>query len=201
MQTVLLLLLILGSLYLAFRGEKLAVWTIAIGLGLAAFQVLGNGLPTLLLSVAAVVAGVLNIRSLRRIALGRPLLKWYRLVLPPMSVMVPNSLGPGELLLHYGTDDQKALYLPRLARGEDIPAFALMNPRAGSDVGAMPDVGVVCRQQFEGKETLGFRVNWGKRRNGKQQFVQKLSCWRIWGLMISARRGMRSRVSWETLFV
>ncbi|HET7306597.1 MAG TPA: acyl-CoA dehydrogenase [Gammaproteobacteria bacterium] len=80
-----------------------------------------------------------------------------------VTVMVPNSLGPGELLLHYGTDEQKEYYLPRLATGEEIPCFALTAPTAGSDAGAIPDTGIVCKQEFEGKETLGFRVNWEKR--------------------------------------
>ncbi|MGB5591567.1 MAG: acyl-CoA dehydrogenase, partial [Gammaproteobacteria bacterium] len=80
-----------------------------------------------------------------------------------VTVMVPNSLGPGELLLHYGTDAQKSHYLPRLARGEEIPAFALTGPYAGSDAGSMPDMGVVCKEEFAGRETLGFRVNWDKR--------------------------------------
>ncbi len=86
-----------------------------------------------------------------------------RSVAAAITVMVPNSLGPGELLLHYGTEDQKSHYLPKLAHGEEIPAFALTNPHAGSDAGAMPDVGVVCRGEYQGKETLGFRVNWQKR--------------------------------------
>ncbi len=80
-----------------------------------------------------------------------------------VTVMVPNSLGPGELLMHYGTDEQKAYYLPRLASGEEIPCFALTSPLAGSDAGAMPDTGIVCREEFEGKETLGLRVSWNKR--------------------------------------
>ncbi len=80
-----------------------------------------------------------------------------------VTVMVPNSLGPGELLMHYGTDEQKNYYLPRLAKGEEIPCFALTSPYAGSDAGAMPDIGVVCKGMHEGKETLGFRVTWDKR--------------------------------------
>ena len=80
-----------------------------------------------------------------------------------VTVMVPNSLGPGELLLHYGTQEQKDYYLPRLARGEEIPAFALTGPYAGSDAGSMPDVGIVCKGEYQGRETLGFRVNWDKR--------------------------------------
>ena len=80
-----------------------------------------------------------------------------------VTVMVPNSLGPGELLMHYGTTEQKQYYLPRLARGEEIPAFALTGPWAGSDAGSMPDEGIVCKGEHKGKEVLGFRVNWEKR--------------------------------------
>jgi len=80
-----------------------------------------------------------------------------------VSVMVPNSLGPAELLLHYGTDAQKDHYLPRLARGEEIPCFALTSPYAGSDAASLTDTGIVCREMWQGKETLGFRVTWNKR--------------------------------------
>lgn len=80
-----------------------------------------------------------------------------------VSVMVPNSLGPAELLLHYGTEAQKNHYLPRLARGDDIPCFALTSPYAGSDAASIPDIGIVCKGTFEGRETLGFRVTWSKR--------------------------------------
>jgi acyl-CoA dehydrogenase len=80
-----------------------------------------------------------------------------------VTVMVPNSLGPAELLQHYGTEAQREYYLPRLARGEDIPCFALTSPNAGSDAAAMPDTGVICKGQFEGKEVLGIRLNWAKR--------------------------------------
>lgn len=79
------------------------------------------------------------------------------------TVGVPNSLGPGELLQHYGTQAQKDYYLPRLARGEEIPCFALTSPEAGSDAGAIPDVGIVCRGQFNGEEVLGMRLTWNKR--------------------------------------
>lgn len=79
------------------------------------------------------------------------------------TVMVPNSLGPAELLLHYGTDEQRQHYLPRLAAGEDIPCFALTGPLAGSDAGAMPDTGIVCRGQWNGEEVLGLRLTWEKR--------------------------------------
>ncbi|HJE62101.1 MAG TPA: acyl-CoA dehydrogenase [Alcaligenes faecalis] len=80
-----------------------------------------------------------------------------------VSVMVPNSLGPAELLLHYGTDEQKQHYLPRLADGRDIPAFALTSPWAGSDAASIPDVGIVCKGEWEGQEVLGMRVTWDKR--------------------------------------
>lgn len=79
------------------------------------------------------------------------------------TVSVPNSLGPAELLLHYGTTEQKNYYLPRLARGEEIPCFALTSPDAGSDAGAMPDTGIVCWGELEGKKTLGIRLNFNKR--------------------------------------
>jgi acyl-CoA dehydrogenase len=80
-----------------------------------------------------------------------------------ITVMVPNSLGPAELLLHYGTRKQKEHYLPRLARGEEIPCFALTSPSAGSDAASMSDTGVVCKAEFKGKKTLGLRLNWNKR--------------------------------------
>lgn len=80
-----------------------------------------------------------------------------------VTVMVPNSLGPAELLLHYGTEQQKSYYLPRLARGEEIPCFALTAPDAGSDAASMPDNGVICRGSFQGKDIIGIRLNWEKR--------------------------------------
>ena len=80
-----------------------------------------------------------------------------------VTVMVPNSLGPAELLLNYGTQEQRAHYLPRLARGDEIPAFALTSPWAGSDAGAIPDYGVVCKGMWDGEEVVGMRVNWDKR--------------------------------------
>ncbi|WP_159654341.1 acyl-CoA dehydrogenase [Vibrio atypicus] len=80
-----------------------------------------------------------------------------------VSVMVPNSLGPGELLSHYGTQEQKDYWLPRLADGTDIPCFALTGPEAGSDAGGIPDDGIVCYGEHEGKEVLGIRLNWNKR--------------------------------------
>ena len=80
-----------------------------------------------------------------------------------VTVLVPNSLGPGELLLHYGTEEQKRHYLPRLARGLEIPCFALTNPNAGSDAASIPDYGVVCWGEHDGKKVLGLRVTWDKR--------------------------------------
>lgn len=79
------------------------------------------------------------------------------------TVAVPNSLGPAELLHRYGLPKQKDYYLPRLARGEEIPCFALTNAEAGSDAAAIPDQGVVCRGMFEGSEIIGIRLNWDKR--------------------------------------
>lgn len=86
-----------------------------------------------------------------------------RSVTTAVTVMVPNSLGPAELLLHYGTELQKRHYLPRLARGEEIPCFALTGPEAGSDAAATQSVGIVCRDVFEGEEVLGMRLSWRKR--------------------------------------
>ena len=80
-----------------------------------------------------------------------------------VTVMVPNSLGPGELLLHFGTKEQQDHYLPRLANGRDIPCFALTSPEAGSDAGGIPDIGVVKRGQFNGEEVLGLEITWDKR--------------------------------------
>jgi acyl-CoA dehydrogenase len=80
-----------------------------------------------------------------------------------VTVMVPNSLGPGELLLHYGTDEQKRYYLPRLAKGQEIPCFALTNPHAGSDAAAIPDAGIVCMGEYQGKQMVGLKLTWEKR--------------------------------------
>jgi len=79
------------------------------------------------------------------------------------TVGVPNSLGPGELLQLYGTKAQQDHYLPRLAKGEEIPCFALTSPEAGSDAGAIPDFGIICHGEFEGKEVLGMKLTWNKR--------------------------------------
>lgn len=80
-----------------------------------------------------------------------------------VTVMVPNSLGPGELLSHYGTDEQKSYWLPRLADGREVPCFALTGPESGSDAGSIPDKGIVCEQLFEGEMTLGISLTWNKR--------------------------------------
>lgn len=80
-----------------------------------------------------------------------------------VTALVPNSLGPAELLLRYGTDQQKQYYLPRLAQGQEIPCFALTGPYSGSDAAAMPDHGVVCYQDVDGEPVLGMRVSWNKR--------------------------------------
>ena len=81
-----------------------------------------------------------------------------------VTVMVPNSLGPGQLLMNYGADEQKEHYLPRLARGEEVPCFALTSPWAGSDAASMRDSGIVCKGEFNGKkDVLGIRLNFEKR--------------------------------------
>ncbi|RXJ73673.1 acyl-CoA dehydrogenase [Veronia nyctiphanis] len=80
-----------------------------------------------------------------------------------VCVMVPNSLGPGELLTHYGTKEQQDYWLPRLANGQDVPCFALTGPEAGSDAGSIPDQGVVCMGEHEGKQVLGISLTWDKR--------------------------------------
>lgn len=79
------------------------------------------------------------------------------------TISVPNSLGPAELLLHYGTQEQKQYYLPRLARGEEVPCFALTGPEAGSDAGAMTDTGIVCWGEQDGQRVLGIRLHFDKR--------------------------------------
>lgn len=79
------------------------------------------------------------------------------------TVGVPNSLGPAELLLHYGTEEQKQHYLPGLASGDEIPCFALTSPQAGSDAAALIDTGVVCKGDWQGKQITGIRLNWDKR--------------------------------------
>jgi acyl-CoA dehydrogenase len=79
------------------------------------------------------------------------------------TIAVPNSLGPAELLLHYGTEAQKNHYLPRLARGEEVPCFALTGPRAGSDAASIPDTGIICKGQWQGGEIVGIKLNFSKR--------------------------------------
>ena len=80
-----------------------------------------------------------------------------------VTVMVPNSLGPGELLMHYGTQQQKERWLPGLASGKEIPCFALTGPEAGSDAGSIPDQGIVSYGEYEGEQILGIRLNFSKR--------------------------------------
>lgn len=80
-----------------------------------------------------------------------------------VTVMVPNSLGPAELLMKHGTETQRNRYLPGLASGAEVPCFGLTSPEAGSDAGAIIDSGVVCKGQFEGNEVVGLRLNWNKR--------------------------------------
>lgn len=80
-----------------------------------------------------------------------------------VTVMVPNSLGPGELLMHFGTQEQQNYWLPRLSVGQDIPCFALTSPEAGSDAGSIPDAAIVTKGQWEGKEVIGLSVTWDKR--------------------------------------
>lgn len=86
-----------------------------------------------------------------------------RSITAAVTIMVPNSLGPGKLLLHYGTQEQKDHFLPRLATGTEIPCFALTGPNAGSDAGSIPDTGIVCRGEHNGEMVLGIRLNWEKR--------------------------------------
>ncbi len=86
-----------------------------------------------------------------------------RSITAAVTAMVPNSLGPAELLLHYGTAAQRDHYLPRLARGEEIPCFALTGPEAGSDAAATDSEGIVCRGAFRGQEVVGMRLDWRKR--------------------------------------
>lgn len=86
-----------------------------------------------------------------------------RSVTAAVTVMVPNSLGPAELLLHYGTEEQRRHYLPRLARGEEIPCFALTEPEAGSDAASTQSTGVIGYGEWEGQRVLGVRLNWRKR--------------------------------------
>lgn len=86
-----------------------------------------------------------------------------RSIAAAVTVMVPNSLGPGELLMRFGTREQQERWLPRLADGRDIPCFGLTSPEAGSDAAAMVDTGIICKGDFEGREVLGLRLNWHKR--------------------------------------
>lgn len=86
-----------------------------------------------------------------------------RSLVAAVTVMVPNSLGPGELLMRFGTKEQQQNWLPRLADGRDIPCFGLTSPEAGSDAASMIDTGIICKGNFEGREVIGLRLNWHKR--------------------------------------
>ncbi|WP_164937220.1 acyl-CoA dehydrogenase [Bradyrhizobium vignae] len=86
-----------------------------------------------------------------------------RSIAAAVTVMVPNSLGPGELLMRFGTREQQQRWLPRLADGRDIPCFGLTSPEAGSDAASMVDTGIICKGDFEGREVVGLRLNWHKR--------------------------------------
>ena len=86
-----------------------------------------------------------------------------RSVAAAVTVMVPNSLGPGELLHQFGTDAQKDHWLPRLADGRELPAFGLTSAEAGSDASAMRDEGIVEHGDWQGQQVLGIRLNWAKR--------------------------------------
>jgi acyl-CoA dehydrogenase len=86
-----------------------------------------------------------------------------RSICAAVTAMVPNSLGPGELLIRFGTKEQQDYWLPRLAQGKEIPCFGLTSPEAGSDAASMIDSGVVCRGLWQGTETLGINLNWHKR--------------------------------------
>ena len=86
-----------------------------------------------------------------------------RSIVAAVTVMVPNSLGPGELLMRFGTKEQQDRWLPRLADGRDIPCFGLTSPEAGSDAASMIDSGIICKGSFEGREVLGLKLNWHKR--------------------------------------
>ncbi|HIE65920.1 MAG: acyl-CoA dehydrogenase [Nitrospira sp.] len=86
-----------------------------------------------------------------------------RSLVAAVTVMVPNSLGPGELLMQFGTKKQQDYWLPRLAKGDEIPCFGLTSPTAGSDAASLHDNGIVCKSTFEGKKVTGIRLNWHKR--------------------------------------
>ena len=91
-------------------------------------------------------------------------------------VGVPNSLGPAELLMHYGTDEQKKELLPKLASGEHVPCFALTGPYAGSDATSMPDTGIVCKGDFEGEEIIGIKLNFSKRYITLAPIAERFAC-------------------------
>lgn len=103
-------------------------------------------------------------RAFSALAVSEVLVKIYsQSVTCATTVSVPNSLGPAELLLKYGTEEQKNYYLPRLASGQELPCFGLTSAHAGSDAASIPDTGIICRDLFKGEEVLGIRLNWNKR--------------------------------------
>jgi acyl-CoA dehydrogenase len=123
-----------------------------------------------------------------------------RSVTAAVTVMVPNSLGPAELLLHYGTEEQRRHYLPRLARGGEIPCFALTGPEAGSDAAATQCVGVVGWGTFEGHEVLGMRLDWDKRYitlGRSQPSSASRSAFAIPSGFWAARKSWGSRAPWS----
>ena len=83
-------------------------------------------------------------------------------LLAAITVMVPNSLGPEEFLSHFGTEEQKNYYLPRLVKGEEIGCFALTRPEAGNDAINISDTGIICKGNFEDREVIGIRLSWDK---------------------------------------
>lgn len=110
-----------------------------------------------------------------------------RSIAAAVTVMVPNSLGPGELLMRFGTEEQRQYWLPRLADGREIPCFGLTSPEAGSDAASMIDQGVICRGSYKGREVLGLRLNWHKR------YITLAPVATVLGLAFKAYDGIRHR--------
>src|SRR5438067_2339172 len=149
---VITLLFIAAVLFLAYRRLSLLAFTTTFTVLLAAYTVLGaGGAPAGIwkgfLWLALAGLWLLNVRPLRKQLITRPFMKTYLKLLPTMS----------------HTEEQKSYYLPRLARGEEVPCFALTGPRAGSDASSIPDTGVVCRGTWQGREIIGLKLNFSKR--------------------------------------
>src|SRR5438105_631214 len=154
METLVWLALCLAvPIGLAYRRTDLATSTLVLGALLVIYTAVG--------STGAVFKALLWIGYAALASLSAE--GWRRGQVPRRPIGVPNSLGPAELLLHYGTDEQKQYWLPRLASGEEVPCFALTSPRVGSDATAIVDHGVVVRGTYEGREIVGIRLNWDKR--------------------------------------